>query len=415
MIARMTGSPFVHRVFAFALAIFGGQSLGHALRRAAEGPLLDFGPLYVGAWMVRSGSSWAELYDPVHLARAVAEIAPAGRILDLGATPPLLVALALPFTDCTAAYGKLLFAAAGVFVLLGGLALLGAGRVLGWNRSEWIGLAGLVLGSHAAADATLRGSAAPWAFGLLASAVGAHGLGRAHVAAILSALAMLATPLGVGPLAVTLARGPGSARLLAAGLAGGGLAVTAVFLGPRGLARFAAAVREEWAAPSAFDPSWPAAALRVWPGGGAYAPAATGLVAGLLTVLLVRHCWREPTLRTWTRVTAVRRPNFDPPASAGLVPALLAALLLVATVEPMRGAGLAWALPIWAGLSRLETHRATGAGFALVALALLVLQPAPLAVRLGPEASGWLSLVGSLGLVLWWWQDLRRFPESEPS
>jgi hypothetical protein len=409
MIPRMTGSPFVHRVLAFALAIFGGQALGLALRRVPEGPLLDFGPLYVGAWMIRSGAAWADLYDPAHLARAVVEIAPAGRILDLGATPPLLVALALPFTPCTATFGKFLWAICGVLVLLGGLGALGAGRVLGWNRSEWVGLAGLVLGSQAASEAVVRGSAAPWAFGLLAAAVGAHGLGRPLLAAGLSSAAALATPLGFGPLAFSFVRGPRGARLLAVVSATAGFGLVAALLGPRGISRYLEAWRAEWITPGGFDPSWPAVALRAWPGGGPWLPATTGLAVGLLILLFARRCAQLPALRDWTRDAPRPRPNFDPPTVSGIAPALLAGLLLVATVQPLRGAGLAWALPIWAGLSRLEAQRATGAGLALVALAVLVLLPAPLAARLGPETSAWLGLAGSLGLLLWWWRDLRDF------
>lgn len=435
MISRVTGSPAAHRILAFCLALLGGHTLGQALRITGARPLLDFGPLYVGSWMIRDGHPWADLYDPVFFSGAVSHVAPAGRILDLGTTPPAVVLLAYPFTAFTADYGKFLFAGSGVLFLLLGLFLLGAGRVLGWNRSEWIALAGIVLGSAAAEDTVLRGGPATWIFGVTAAAVAAHMVGSRWVAAVLSGVAANLGPAGWGPLLFSLWRGPRVVAVLALTVGTVGWVLQAIALGSSGIALFATAWIRSWLRPVVSDPSWAARFGRI----GAFLaeegrPAATGerfapevlaalagiFALGLATVLLrLLFVQLGANRGAWTAADANpnRRPNFDPPRLLGIGPALLVGLFLVAVPEPVRGYGLLWGVPLWASVNRLEARPSARSGLLLLLLAFLLLLPAPLSGWIGPDQNAHLVWAGSVGLVLWWVREFRvgrggpgRFP-----
>ncbi|MCA9754353.1 MAG: DUF2029 domain-containing protein [Candidatus Eisenbacteria bacterium] len=404
MIDRITGSPILHRVLAFAFVVFGGHALGQSLRSTSRESLLDFGPLYVGAWMVREGRSFADLYDPDFFSGVVSHVAPAGRILDLGATPPALVLLAYPFTWFTPEGGKFLFASAGVVALLGGLFLLGVGRTFGWNRSEWLGFAGLVLWSGAAKEAALRGSAAPWVFFLLCLAVSLHAVRREQFAAAASGMAASVSPVGWGVLAYSLWAGSRRTRIVAGLFASGGLLLQLLLLGPEGLRLYAAAFLDAWLHAPAWDPSWTARVGRVL--GSLGAVAALGAVISLAVV-------------GWHRLRAVpefwleepegkRRWGTDPPRLPGVVPALATGLCCLASPEYLRGSAVFWAIPVWASMTWFEHKPTRWVGISFIALACACVVPASVVRRLGPNASANLIALASLGLVIWWWWATRR-------
>ncbi|MEZ4650775.1 MAG: glycosyltransferase 87 family protein [Candidatus Eisenbacteria bacterium] len=404
MIDRITGNPIFHRVLAFVFVLVGGNALGQALRSTTREPLLDFGPLYVGAWMVREGRGFADLYDPDYFAGVVSHVAPAGRILDLGATPPALVFLTYPFTWFTPEGGKFLFAAAGVAALLCGLFVLGAGRTLGWNRTEWIGFSGLVLWSGAAKEAVLRGSPAPWVFLFLCFAVSLHAVRRERLAAAAAGIAANLSPVGWGVLAYSLWIGSPRARIVAGLFASGGLLLQLLALGPEGLRLYAAAFSDAWLHAPAWDPSWT--------GRMAHLLGTVGIPAALVLVAMV-------AIAGWSRLRAVpefwreeapespRRLGTDPPRLPGVVPALVTGLCCLASPEFIRGSSVVWALPVWASLTWFEHRPTRVAAISFVTLAVGCVVPEVVVRHIGTNASANLIALASLGLVIWWWWTTR--------
>ncbi len=421
-------NPFLHRLLAFALVLVGGGSAGRALRENPRIELLDFGALWSGAWIIRSGGETRWLYDPHLFPQAVEWIAPAGKAVDLGPSLPGVLFLTLPFTQFEALAGKLWFALAGLLIGLLGIMSLGAGRSLGWNRTEWMGFAGLVLLSTGTAETLLRGGPGLWILGLACFSVAALQLGRPWLGSLCAALVTNLHPIGVFLLLFQFRSDRWKSWLPGAVLGLGGVSAQLVWMGDEARRGWWRAVGEGWSLPPVFDSSIPAQVLRLSESSGLQVLSAALLfvVTGAFLFPRLRDWWKRqqpkghgvelhPTIRPdvssdpsspsrqGQRERTSGRPFVDAPLRVEATLAMGLWLGLALLPLQFRGQSLLWALPLWMAWQTFERQRRVLFGLPLVLISALLLCPAPLGFQAGPAFAAKWTAIGAGLWMIWFW------------
>lgn len=155
---------------AFLLLVGGGGRLGAILHERLSSGAAAFSGPWLQAWLVRADVSLALYYERGALAPALAKLPDSAALLDPARTlAPAFAVFGMPFTSWDPLRAANVFVIYSVLALVAALAVLGAGRVGHWNRTDWILFAGLAVVSAPAGE--LVRSAEPMAFALLAAAV----------------------------------------------------------------------------------------------------------------------------------------------------------------------------------------------------------------------------------------------------